>query len=235
MDWKDFKDIKVLEEGVCGFKVCCIRITYQGKKYILKEMRESFNYGRDYMLMDRLKNIFSINSLNMKLIRSNMGLKAVDKNIRSFKKNWKFIERDVIYSMMDYFDNIGDIGKHTDLLENEVVFKECLKIRLYDGLFRSSDNIMRNILVNNDGMVMSIDENDIYGKRTLIFGKKNDYYINKNVAKCKIVSMEIIEEWNLESKIPIVSQKMSLYKFEDKIKKIKHRFMNYKDILLEEL
>ena len=221
---------------MCGFKVCCIRITYQGKKYILKEMRESFNYGRDYMLMDRLKSIFNINSLNMKLIRSNMGLTAIDKNIRSFIKNWKFTERDVVYSMMDNFDNIGDIGKNKHLLQNDNVFKECLKIRLYDGLFRSSDNIMRNILVNNDGMVMSIDENDIYGKRPRIFGKKNDYYINKNnVAKCKMVSMEIIEEWNLESKIPIVSQKMSLYKFEDKIEEMKHRFMNYKEIVLEEL
>ena len=165
-----------------------------------------------------------------------MGLKAINKNIRSFIKNWKFIERDVVYSMMDDFENIGDIGKHKDLLENDGMFKDCLKIRLYDGLFRSSDNIMRNILVNNDGVVMSIDENDIYGKRKLVFGKKNDYYVNKNnIAKCKIVSMKIIDEWDLESKISIISKIMALYKFEDKIEEMKNRFMNYKEILLEEL
>ena len=236
IDWANFKDIKVMEEGVCGFKVCCIKVVYEGKKYILKEMRESFNYGRDYLFMDCLKPIFGINCLNMKLIRSNMGLKAINKNIRSFIKNWKFIERDVVYSMMDDFENIGDIGKHKDLLENDGMFKDCLKIRLYDGLFRSSDNIMRNILVNNDGVVMSIDENDIYGKRKLVFGKKNDYYVNKNnIAKCKIVSMKIIDEWDLESKISIISKIMALYKFEDKIEEMKNRFMNYKEILLEEL
>jgi hypothetical protein len=236
IDWSDFKEIKVLEEGVCGFKVCCIRATYEGKKIILKEMRESFNYGRDYWFMDSVKPIFGINSLNMKLIRSNMGLQAIDKTIRSFIKNWQFSEREVVYSMMDDFDNIGDIGKNKDLLENDAIYKECLKIRLYDGLFRSSDNIMRNILVNSDGEVMSIDENDIYGKRKLVFGKKNDYYVNKNnIAKCKIVSMEIIDEWDLESKIPIISKMMTLYKFGDMIEEMRTRFMNYKDILLEEL
>jgi hypothetical protein len=164
-----------------------------------------------------------------------MGLKVIDKNIRSFIKNWQFSERDVIYSMMDDFDNIGDIGKNKNLLENDAIYKECLKIRLYDGLFRSSDNIMRNILVNSDGKVMSIDENDIYGKRKLVFGRKNDYYVNKNnIAKCKIVSIEIIDEWDLESKISIISKMMTLHKFGDMIEEMQTRFMNYKDILLEE-
>jgi len=47
--------------------------------------------------------------------------------------------------------------------------------------------------------------------------------------------MKIIDEWDLESKISIISKIMALYKFEDKIEEMKNRFMNYKEILLEEL
>ena len=42
------------------------------------------------------------------------------------------------------------------------VKKEALKIRLFDGLFRSSDNIPRNILVNDMNELLSIDEGDIF-------------------------------------------------------------------------
>ena len=54
-------------------------------------------------------------------------------------------------------------------------FKESMKIRLFDGLFRRKDNILRNILVNSDGVVLSIDEGDIYGKIKLVFNK-NDWF-----------------------------------------------------------
>ena len=36
--------------------------------------------------------------------------------------------------MMNEFINLGDIGKHKYFLEQDKIFKECLKIRLYDGL-----------------------------------------------------------------------------------------------------
>ena len=37
--WSRFSDIHIIEEGVCGGKVCCIRARYEGSDYILKEMR----------------------------------------------------------------------------------------------------------------------------------------------------------------------------------------------------
>jgi len=235
IEWKKFEDVKVLEDGVCGLKVCCIKVKYEGKTYIMKEMRKSFNNGRDYMFVDVMKEEFGLKNLGMKLIRSNVGLEVIDKKIRSLVKNWIFCERDVIYSMMDYFENIGDIGKNKKFLEKDDVFKECLKIRLYDGLFRSSDNIMRNILVNKDGDVMSIDENDIYGKRLKIFGK-NDFYINRNnIDKSRVVSEEILNEWKIENKIDIVEKKMKSFGFDDKIIEMKERFVNYKNIVMSEL
>jgi hypothetical protein len=38
LSFDKFTDVKVLQEGVCGGKVCCIMVNYEGKKYILKEM-----------------------------------------------------------------------------------------------------------------------------------------------------------------------------------------------------
>ena len=137
-------------------------VKYNGKNYILKEMRPSFNLGRDYVFLDGLKKYFDVRDLGMVRIKSNQGLERVDLKKRTFVGNWKFGEREVIYCMMKEFINIGDIGKHKDFLKNDSVFKECLKIRLFDGLFRSSDNILRNILINENGELMSIDEGDIY-------------------------------------------------------------------------
>ena len=88
----------------------------------------------------------------------------VDKKKKSFVGNWKWGDREVVYCMMDDFENVGDLGKNKGFLERDGVFKESMKIRLFDGLFRSSDNILRNILVNKDGVVLSIDEGDILWK-----------------------------------------------------------------------
>ena len=50
ISWSEFNDVTILEDGVCGGKVCCISVVYKGKKYVLKEMKESMNYGLDYVL-----------------------------------------------------------------------------------------------------------------------------------------------------------------------------------------
>ena len=229
--WCRFNNIKVLEDGVCGLKVCCIRVDYKGKTYILKEMRESFNCGRDYMFLDILKKHFNIKDLGMRRIRSNRTLKQKDKKIKTYKGNWKLEEKESVYCMMENFLNLGDLGKNKRFLTNPSVKKECFKIRLFDGLFRASDNILRNILVNESGELMSIDENDIYGKRTNIFNKTDWCLKNKN----KIMIDEILEEFDLVNKISLVKEKMELFDFKDKISEMEDRFTNYKDIVYTEL
>jgi hypothetical protein len=188
IDWSMFKNIRILEEGVCGGKVCCIRVTYMGKEFVLKEMNESMNFGKDYYAIDKCKSYFKLNHMNMKIITSNHGLSKKDKTHYSFVNNCYIEKRDnVIYCMMDYWDNIGDLGKHKEFLKDNSIVKECLKIRLFDGIFRSSDNILRNILVNKNGELLSIDEGDIFGKRKLIFNKKGDW-CKKNI------NMDILNE-----------------------------------------
>jgi len=235
IDWSKFENVKVLEDGVCGLKVCCIKVEYEGRIYILKEMKKSFNYGRDYMICDLLKDEFGVKSMNMKRIRSNVGLEVVDKKKKSFVKNWKFGDKEVVYCMMEYFENIGDLGKNKEFLDDENVFRESLKIRLFDGLFRSSDNILRNILVNKDGDVLSIDEGDIYGKRKLIFNMNDWFKKGENKEKSKIIVNEILDNWVLENKIDIVEEMLNMFEFSEYVDEMKERFSNYRNIVIKEL
>ena len=194
-------------------------------------MRKSFNYGRDYLFLDSLKPLFNIKSMNMKRIKSNFGIERVDLSIKTFRKNWKFEKRDTIYCLMDYFENIGDLGKNKHFLKDKSILKECLKIRLYDGLFRSSDNILRNILVNKKGELLSIDEGDIYGKRKSIFNK-NDF-----CAKTEYIKLidTIITEFDLKNKLNIVEKNLKLFKFENYILEMKSRFNDFNNIVIKEI
>ena len=78
---------------------------------------------------------------------------SIDKFVYVFlNKSWENSYK-LSYSKKENVSSINQI--------NHPIFRECLKIMLYDGLFRSSDNILRNILVDKDGILMSIDEGDI--------------------------------------------------------------------------
>ena len=112
--------------------------------------------------------------------------------------------------------------------------KEVYKIRLYDGLFRSSDNIMRNILVNKDGDVLSIDEGDLFGKRGKIFNKNEI----KKMAGCPIYKSlitEILKEMfeNKEEKKEYIMKVLTENGFD--ITEFSQRFDNYSCIVNEEL
>jgi hypothetical protein len=109
-----------------------------------------------------------------------------------------------------------------------------MKIRLFDGLFRSSDNILRNILVLKNGKgLLSIDEGDIFGKRKMIFNstdwcKKNNW-CKKNYGK-------LIDNWLYgDDKKEIIVEKLKMFGFNDKISEFSERFDNYKDIVMKEL
>ena len=100
IDFSRFTNIRVLEDGVCGLKVCCVIVELDGREYVLKEMRKSFNYGRDYILMDSLKSKFGLRDMKMRRIRSNRGLVVKDKAKKSFVGNWQWADREVVYCIM---------------------------------------------------------------------------------------------------------------------------------------
>ena len=208
IDWSEFTLRKIIEEGVCGGKVPCILVEYKGKRYILKEMKKSMNFGKDYLVADRCKSVFGLRDMNMKRIRSNRSLVKREKSKVSYVNNCEIGDRECIYCMMEYWDNLGDVGKHKNFLEDEMIAYECLKIRLFDGLFRSSDNILRNILVNKDGDLLSIDEGDLYGKRKHIMNRTD--WCRKHIHSDLVTIC--LEEllWNIEEKKERVCEIMDL-------------------------
>ena len=232
ISFEDLSDIFVIEEGVCGGKVPCIIVRYEGKKYIIKMMGESMNYGADYLVIDKAKSLFGLRDMNMKRILCDRKIARKDKSCRTFVNNWEFIEEDAIYCMMDYFESVGDLGKNKKYLKDESVAKEALKIRLFDGLFRSSDNILRNILVNKEGELLSIDEGDMFGKRKLVFNKRGDY-TKKITSKERVC--EMIDEMmdDKEKKVERITDLMKEYGL-DYGDECKDRFDNYKEIVVEE-
>ena len=233
ISFSEFTDINIIEDGVCGGKVPCIEMTYKDKKYILKQMGESMNYGRDYIFMDKCKTYFDLWDMNMKRIICDKKLVRKDSKIKTFVNNSSFADEDSVYCMMSYFENIGDLGKNKEYLKDEFVIKECLKIRLFDGLFRSSDNILRNILVNRDGELLSIDEGDIFGKRMNIFNN-HDWVSSKNISNeiLEEVLEDILSEKNM--KIKMITKRMHEYGFSDKIDEFANRFNDYKNIVINE-
>ena len=136
--------------------------------------------------------------------------------------------------MMDYWENIGDLGKNKNMLDDIDVKKESIKIRLFDGLFRSSDNILRNILVNDTGSLLSIDEGDIYGKRAKVFNKNDWHKSNCSPYEFKVVLDDLLSNEN--EKLEIVKKQMMYYEFSNEIYDMfENRFKNYREIVMNEL
>ena len=157
----------------------------------------------------------------------------MDKTNRSFIKNWTFIEKDTVYCKMNYMDNIGDLGKNKNRLMNDTVQYECMKIRLFDGLFRSSDNILRNILITSDNTLISIDEGDIFGKRKSIFNKHDWCKDNISINIVKSVLSDLL--YNKDYKKKQVVNNMKKLGFSDLTNEFINRFNNYNNIVLKEL
>ena len=229
IDWNKFEVIKIIEEGVCCGKLPCIIVKYKNEKKVLKEMTKLLNYGKDYIVIDKCKKLVGLNDLNMKRFKCNKGLVKIDSKKRTYVNNNKIDNKECIYCMMNYWDNIGDLGKNKDKLKDINIVKECLKIRYFDGLFKSSDNILRNILVNDNGDLMSIDEGDLFGKRK--------YILNMNSDWCRInCSKDLVDEVinnfieNKEYLKKEVKKIMQYYNFNysDEFNK---RIDNYKEIV----
>ena len=236
ISWDEFSDITVLEDGVCGGKVCCIRVTYNNTPKVLKELGKSMNYGADYIVVDKCKSLFGLKDLGMELINSDVSLVKIDKSKRSFVGNWelKKVDTKPVYALMNYYENIGDLGKNKNILKNESIAYEYMKIRLFDGLFRSSDNIMRNILLTSDDTLISIDENDIYGKREMIFNKRGEWH--KKNMKTDVIE-KIIDDlmYNFDSKKKFVIKILEKYSMGHHKDEFCNRFDNYRKIVMNEI
>jgi len=107
-----------------------------------------------------------------------------------------------------------------------------LKIRLFDGLFRSSDNIPRNILVNESNQLLSIDEGDIFGKRDKIFNKNDWFTKPENCSKEFIQS--VVEELASLQDLQEIQTLFKKYQFMN-YEEFETRYHNYMDIVMSEV
>jgi hypothetical protein len=193
VNFDKLKNIVLITDGVCSGKLPCLFAEIDEVRYVLKPMPKSLNEGKDYAYVDAQKQKMGLNSVDVTLIRINKFLKRfvdIGEN-----KRYEFIDSPGIFARMKVINNVGDLGKQKELLNDETVFDETLKLRLLRGLFRSSDNILRNILVESGShQLFGIDENDIFGKRAKIFNKKEPMkrsaYFTRE--KCSTIIFQII-------------------------------------------
>ena len=127
----------------------------------------------------------------------------------------------------------GDLGKNKDLLEDEAKYDEMLKIRLVNGLFRTSDNILRNILVRDDNVLIPIDENDILGKRLAIFNATEPIKHSKYWSAQRL--MAIVKSLELGKHKNAILNDLRGYGLDDKYQMLADRIDNYEEIVKMEI
>ena len=89
--------------------------------------------------------------------------------------------------------------------------------------------------MNSEGVVLSIDEGDIYGKREKIFNGKDWFLKKENLEKTKKMVDEILDGWDLLGWSDSVESEMVRWEFGDKVEEMKNRFSDFRNIVLGEL
>ena len=193
----DESEIKLCSDVVCGNKVVCFE--YQGKIY--KEGRKSMNYNLDYLVFDMCKELFGLNCIGMELRLGKFRIVKKDKSVLSYKDNWMVeeTEEEVVYCVMNKIGNCEMvIERKKEVVENVSWLKEYCRIGMVRGIFRVSDFNMRNVLIDGNGELVSIDENDILGKRKDVFGMKNRAVL-KELKKNEKLFVELLQEiWEVD-------------------------------------
>lgn len=236
IDFRELMNIEKVEDlnnKLCRDKTCgnkAMTFFNKEKNIIVKEMRKSFNYGRDSCIVDDLKNDYNIKKMNVRRIKSNMIIKKKDKKNKFWENNMEIINEDCVYLIMDMFENIGTLVKNKKKRIENKISLEYLKIILFRGIFRISDGNYTNVLINKNDELLSIDENNI-GKRVKIFDRRMyKGYKNEDIEK---VLNEILK--NKEEKLKKIKEKLKEYELEDKYEKIENDFNNLRKDIFEEL
>ena len=206
-------DELLCDKVVCGNKVMCFRDSV-GER-VVKEMRKSFNEGRDCMVLDEVKDVFGVRKMGMYRVLSDKSVVRRDKGNKYWEGNMEYVGGRFVYLVMNRFDNVGSLSRNKEFLESRSVRMEYLKILLYRGIFRVSDSNKTNVLVNCRGELMSIDENNI-GKRDCILDRKYKF----NFGEYSLEEYgEVLEDLmcNMEDKICVIEDVMYKYGFSRKM------------------
>jgi len=204
-----FEFMNICKHTICGSKVQCFMVKYEGKIYVMKEGRKSMLYNKDYDMVDKCKEIFGLKAINMRRIISD---KILD-------KDGNFIEKRAIYSMMEVIDGIKLIDyrrKNGEKSLTDKIMREYVKIGCWRGIFMVSDFNVTNVFINeNTGELVSMDEHDMGGKRTEIFGSKNKKYLLKYKDSIDSILDDLMS--NYEEKKEWIKRIVSEYNYDENI------------------
>lgn len=121
----------------------------------------------------------------------------------------------------------------TDSGDDETKFDEMLRVRLFNGLFATSDNILRNILVAETGEFVPIDENDMLGKRSTIFNASEPIKRHRHWSKERL--LKVLAQMNVAAHTESMLASLETFGLEDLKCRLRHRIENYETVLLAEL
>ena len=202
----------------------CWYAKYEGLDIVLKEGRASINYNRDYMVLDELKELFGLKRIGMRRVKIN---KVSQKN----GDDYEWVDREgVVYCLMDRINGVELIKKKGKIKK---VLRELVKIGIFRGIFRVSDYNLKNVFIDNEDNLYSIDENNIGGRKKIF---------NKNFRFKKYITKELIEdiikdlEENKPDKKSAIINKMLEYGFKrDLIGTVLVNYNNLRKNVYEEL
>ena len=212
-------DMKLCREKTCGNKA--MTFINKEKNIIVKEMRKSFNYGRDCCIVDNVKDMFEIKKMNCRRIRSNIIVKKKDKKSKLWKNNMKLIEEECIYLIMDIFDNKGSLVINKKKRYDKDIKIDYLKIVIFRGIFKVTDTNYTNVLINEKDELMSIDENNIGKRKNMIDRRMNKKYEKEEIEK---VLLDI--ENNKEEKLKMIKKELINYDMINLYEIIENSFNN---------
>jgi hypothetical protein len=219
---------KLCRKNTCGGKA--MTFFNKEKNIIVKEMRKSFNYGRDSCIVDDLKNDYNIKKMNARRIKSNMIIKKKDKKNKFWENNMEIIEEDCVYLIMDMFENIGTLVKNKKRRIEKKISLGFLRIMFFRGIFRLTDGNYTNVLINKNDELLSIDENNI-GNREKILDRR--MFKGNKKEDVEILLNDILK--NKEEKLKKIKEKLIEYEMVENYEKIKNNFDNLRKDVFEEL
>ena len=213
----------------CGNKAMCLYATYEGRNVVLKEARLTLGYYRDYMMVDNLKELFGLKKIGMFRIRTNKIAVKINKTQKYWENNWKLEDgTDIVYCVMERIKDAQELQQRkSDMKNNKAMLREFIKIGLFRGIFRVTDFNPRNVLVDQNDNLFSIDEGSM-GQREKMIGHNNAVFIKKYANEALI--NEILSEINSnkQKKKETIAKIMKKYKFSGT--RIKEVFTHYNQL-----
>ena len=227
-----FTNVRMITDGLCGGKLPCFFARFRGVESVVKPIGAAHNFGLDYAYVDAQKVLFGITSLNLKLVQIPGLCVARTGGGKQFSLGYR-LDTNQVFAVMNPIRHTGDLGKQKHLLEDETKFDEMLRVRLFNGLFATSDNILRNILVAETGEFVPIDENDMLGKRSTVFNAFEPIKRHRHWSKERL--LKVLAQMNVAAHTESMLSSLETFGLEDLKCRLRHRIENYKTVLLAEL